>query len=299
MAIFFLIFSYVLWGLFPIYWKQLLHIPPIEVLCHRILWSFLFYGLTLFFMNFSSREKVQKIRSHLKLDPKLWGKLFLSSLMITSNWFLYIYAVNTDQILQGSLAYYISPLISVIVGNVFFHEFMPPRVRWALGFCGLGVLLLMFLPTILHHHPPHPPWLALSLAFSFFGYGFLKKSMPTPAVVSSFVEGLFFVLPSIYYIFWSPYSSLPNYTSHDWFLFVCGGIVTGLPLVFFSYAAQRLPFSTIGFFQYLSPTLQLMTAVFIYHEDFSLPKKAAFSFIWIGVGLYVSYLLSRRANISK
>jgi chloramphenicol-sensitive protein RarD len=245
-------------------------------------------------MSLSSKRKMNSMYETLKFNPNLWFKLFLSSVMITSNWGLYIYAVNSGQILQGSLAYYISPLLSVAVGSFFFKEDLKPRIRVALGFCALGVLILIFGQSILLAEMPRIPWLALALAFTFFGYGFIKKSITIPAVASSFIEGLFFVLPSAYFIFWGPTSTISFYTPRDWILFTVGGAVTGIPLVFFSYATQRLPLATVGFFQYLSPTLQLLTAVFIYSEDFNISKIVAFSCIWIGVGFYISHLMVNR-----
>lgn len=285
-----------MWGLFPIYWKQLAHISSFEILCHRVLWSFFFYGAAIVVLSLFSKEKKSEFILSLRFDRKLWLKLLLSSFLITGNWFLYIYAVNSGQILQGSLAYYISPLLTVLVGTLFFKEQMNSRVRLALSFCGLGVLLLIFGPSVLMGELPHVPWLALSLAFSFFGYGFIKKSVSVSPIVSSFIEGLFFILPSAYFIFFSPTTTLSAYTMHDWLYFIFGGAVTGLPLIFFSYGAQKLPMATIGFFQYLSPTLQLMTAVLIYSEDFGLYKIAAFSCIWIGVAFYVSQLLTGKGN---
>lgn len=293
MALTFLILCYLIWGLLPVYWKQLQHVAPLEVLFHRILWSFLFYGLIMMILHVFTKNKMTTAFESLKKDRKVWGKLFLSSFMITGNWFIYIYAVNSGQILQASLAYYISPLLSVVLGAVVYKEPLSRRTRWALGLCCMGVLLLMFGNSIARLEAPTVPWLALSLAVSFFIYGFVKKSVAMPAIASSFVEGLFFVVPSAYFIFFSPFSHLNSYTSLDWVLFMVGGVATGLPLYFFSYAAQKLPFSTIGFFQYLSPTLQLLTAVFIYSEDFSIQKIAAFSCIWLGVGFYVSQLLSK------
>lgn len=296
MALTFLILCYLIWGLLPVYWKQLQHIAPLEVLFHRILWSFLFYGLTMMILHLFSKNKMTAAFDSLRNNSKTWGKLFLSSFMITGNWFIYIYAVNSNQILQASLAYYISPLISVSVGALVYRETLSLRTRWALGFCTLGVFLLMFGQSIVNMDTPTVPWLAFSLAISFFIYGFVKKSLSMPAIASSFLEGLFFALPAAYFIFFSPNSTLHSYTNHDWVMFLIGGIATGLPLIFFSYAAQKLPFSSIGFFQYLSPTLQLLTAVFIYSEDFSLHKIAAFSCIWLGVGFYVSQLIKSQSS---
>lgn len=249
-------------------------------------------------MSLSSKNTLKMTYQSMKYDGRLWGKLFLSSLMITSNWFLYIYAVSSGQILQGSLAYYISPLLAVLVGTLFYDEPLSFRIRWALAFCGLGVLILIFGQSLWLGEKPNIPWLALSIGVTFFAYGFIKRSISINAIASSFIEGLFFVLPAVYFIFFSKYSTLPSYTIKDWILFVVGGAVTGIPLIFFSYAAQKLPFSTIGFFQYLSPTLQLLSAIFIYAEDFSAYKIIAFSCIWTGVGFYVSHLLKLKSSKS-
>lgn len=291
MAIWALILSYLCWGMFPVYWKQLAHISSAEILFHRILWSFFFYGFTMVAISLFSKRGKSAVWSS-NFDSKLWLKLLASSTLVTGNWFLYIYAVNSGQILQGSMAYYISPLIAVVVGALFYQEPISTLSKWALGFCALGVFILTFGNSIFLDQSMQVPWLALSLAFSFSGYGLIKKTISIPAITSSFIEGLYFVLPSIYFIFYSSNSTITSYTIHDWIYFIVGGAVTGIPLVFFSYASQRLPLATIGFFQYLSPTLQLLTALFIYSEDFNIIKILAFLCIWIGVGFYVYNLLT-------
>lgn len=298
MALASIILCYLLWGLFPIFWKQLSHISPIEILFHRILWSFFFYGLSMIAISLISKNGKSTVLSG-NYSGNLWLKLFVSSAMITSNWLLYIYAVNSGQILQGSLAYYLSPLISVLAGTLVFKEALNSRIRWALCFCGFGVLLLAIGGSLVSGHLPSIPWLALSLALTFSGYSLIKKTVRVPAITSSFIEGIFFIFPAIYFIFFSNISTISFYTAKDWVYFIAGGIVTGLPLVFFSYGAQRLPFATLGFFQYISPTLQLLTAVFIYAEEFNSTKIAAFSFIWIGVGIYIYNLVESPPHSSS
>lgn len=281
--------SYALWGLFPIYWHQLEHIHAHEILFHRIIWSFFFFLASYFVLFSRSTKKEQKSLNPFKeLGPKDVLRLFLSSALITTNWFLYIYAVNSHQVLQGSLAYYLSPLISILLGYFFYAEKMSRQIRFAFGFCSLGVLFLIAQTGEL-------PLLSLSLAITFSGYGFIKKKIKIHAIQSSLIESSFLIVPSIYLAFYSPFQSWNQFTMHDWLYLVFGGIVTGVPLILFSFSAQKVPLTTIGFFQYISPTLQFLSAIFFLSEPLSTAKLTAFIFIWLGAGIYL-YSLTRRAS---
>lgn len=279
--------SYALWGLFPLYWHQLEHIKAHEILFHRIIWSFLFFLITYFFLFSKSKGTEKRSLNPLKqLGPKDVLRLFISSVLITTNWFLYIYAVNSHQVLQGSLAYYLSPLISILLGYFFYSENMSRQIRWAFGFCSLGVLFLIAQTGEL-------PLLSLALALTFSGYGFIKKKIKIHAIQSSLIESSFLIVPSVYLAFYSPFQNWHLFTVHDWLLLTLGGIVTGVPIVLFSYSAQKVPLTTIGFFQYISPTLQFLSAIFFLNEVLSSEKLSSFAFIWIGAGIYL-YSLRRK-----
>lgn len=280
--------SYALWGFFPLYWQQLQHIKAHEVLFHRILWSFVFFAIIYFFLTFKSAVKNKKsFNPFRKLGPKNIISLILSSAFITTNWFLYIYAVNTHQVLQGSIAYYISPLLSIILGSLFYHEKMNVAVKWAFGFCCLGVFYLLLKTNEI-------PYLALVLALTFSGYGFIKKRIKIHAIESSLIESSFLIIPCIYLAFFSPFQSMSSFTFLDWFYLLLGGAITGIPIVLFSYSAQKVPLTTIGFFQYISPTLQFLSATLFLNETLTPAKLIAFIFIWIGAGIYLYSLAKNK-----
>lgn len=282
--------SYALWGLFPIYWYQLEHIHAHEILFHRIIWSFFFFLATYVILFARSKRKEQRSLNPFKeLGPKDVFRLFISSALITANWFLYIYAVNSHQVLQGSLAYYLSPLISILLGYFFYSESISLFIRWAFGFCSLGVLFMISQGGEL-------PLLSLALALTFSGYGFIKKKIKIHAIQSSLIESSFLIVPSFYLAFYSPFQSLAQFSTHDWIYLILGGIVTGVPIVLFSYSAQKVPLTTIGFFQYISPTLQFLSAIFFLREPLSQTKLIAFVFIWIGAGIYLYSLKHKRSS---
>lgn len=291
---FILALSYALWGFFPLYWHQLEHIKAHEILFHRIIWSFLFFAvsyLVLFYRanhSFHIKGNIKKpLNPFSELGVKDVLRLMLSSALITANWFLYIYAVNSHQVLQGSLAYYLSPLLSILLGAFFYLEKITLLVKWAFAFCALGVLLLLFQTNEI-------PFLSLALALTFSGYGFIKKRIKIHAIESALIESSFLIVPCIYLAFYSPFQNVNSFSNLDWFYLVLGGIVTGVPIILFSYSAQKVPLTSIGFFQYISPTLQFLSAVLFLNEFLSPAKMTSFIFIWIGAGIYIFSLAKRQ-----
>lgn len=272
--------SYALWGFFPIYWKLLGKFPALEVLAHRFIWSFLFY-LALFL--FRGGQPFARLRGIPRRDLKLSA---LATFTLAINWGCYIYAVQTGRILEGSLAYFINPLLNVVAGVVFFHETISPLLKIAVASATIGVLLKAGLAT-------EPPWLALILASSFCIYGILKKSLRSEATATSMLEGAFGFLPAMILALYLRSRSSFSINSQDCFLLMGSGIVTGLPLFLFSYAAQRVPYSLMGILQFIAPTLQFAVGVALYGEIFGWRDLAAFGFIWLGVSFYmVNQLLS-------
>jgi chloramphenicol-sensitive protein RarD len=266
--------SYALWGFFPLYWKLLGHRQPLEILSHRMVWSFVFYALM--FTGFSYRQFPSLI-SQSKRDLKLSA---LAATLLTVNWGIYIYAVNSGHVLEGSLAYFINPILNVAVGVLFFKEPFPLALKLSVAFAALGVLAKIWYTTGF-------PWISLVLAFTFCAYGVTKKLLRIPAMTSSVLEGAFGFLPAAVAIFYFSAQDPSPISTSTWFLFVMGGVVTGLPLFLFSYAAQRVPYSIMGMLQFIAPSLQFLVAVAVYHENFGFHDFVAFGFIWIGIFFYM------------
>ncbi|MFN8943067.1 MAG: EamA family transporter RarD [Pseudobdellovibrionaceae bacterium] len=266
--------SYFLWGFFPIYWKLLHDRGSLEILAHRFVWAFVFY-LFIFFL--SQKESIKLLR---QLHKRELGLGLLSTLLLAVNWGYYIYAVNSGQILEGSLAYFINPILNVVVGVLFFKEKLPLVLKISILLAAIGVVFKIYL------HPTFPS-VALILAFSFCFYGVVKKLSKAPAGLSSVLEGFFGFFPALIFLAVTSKTSLETTSNSHWVLFIGSGVVTGLPLFLFSYAAQRIPYSVMGMMQFIAPTLQMIVGVFMFHEAFTQSHLVSFAFIWAGVGLYV------------
>lgn len=268
--------SYMMWGFFPAYWKLLSSLSAPEVLAHRMLWSFVFYLLIFLLTSY------KQIPSLFQQSRRDWALSALASVLLALNWGIYIYAVNTGHILEGSLAYFINPILNVAIGVVFFKESFPLFLRLAVGFAALGVGAKVLLS-------PSFPWMSILLALTFCAYGITKKMLKIPARTSSVLEGTVGVLPAIAGIL---YFQLANTAPHSpliWFYLVMGGAVTGLPLFLFSYAAQRIPYSVMGMLQFIAPSLQFIVGVFIFNESFGSKELVTFGLIWVGISFYLFY----------
>ncbi len=268
--------AFVLWGLLPVYWKQLKSIPALEILAHRMFWSFiLLLGIKICLKNFTALITYFK-------NPRKLLPFVLGSALLGTNWFTYIFAINTNHIVDASLGYYINPLFSIALGLVFFREKLNP-VQWAAILCaviGVGYMTLQYGSV---------PWIALVLTFTFGSYGLLKKKTGLGSVDSLFLE-MFFLLPLTLVII---LPGLINNSSALYgpsllisFFLIATGAATALPIALFSAGAKRIPLSRIGFIQYLAPTLMLIIGVVTYGEAFTHVHKVSFSFIWFGLFLY-------------
>ena len=265
--------SYFFWGFFPIYWKLLKDRDSLEILSHRFIWAFVFY-LVIFI--FTQKDKLKMLQA---LHPRDWALGFLSALLLGVNWGFYIYAVNSGQILEGSLAYFLNPLLNVLIGVLFFHEKFSFPLQIATLFAAIGVILKIYI------HPTFPT-VALILAATFCAYGVTKKLSTIPAGLSSVLEGAFGLLPAIAFLFATASTHLQTASFQHWILFIGSGIVTGLPLFLFSYGAQRVPYSVMGMMQFIAPTLQMIVGIFLFHEEFTKSHIFSFTFIWLGVAFY-------------
>lgn len=268
------ILAYSSWGLLPIYWKFFAQIPAMEVLSHRILWSALFLVMVLW---------VQKRRSEFRQvwQAKKIGVLFTTSALLAFNWGLYIYGVNTDRVVETSLGYFINPLVNVLLGFLFLKERLHFGQQAAVGLASIGVAIFIWQFGAV-------PWIALALAFSFALYGLLRKMAAVAPLTGLAAETLLMTPVAIGLITYLNQTGNGHWGT-SWqltLLFIGCGVVTSFPLLWFNNAAQRLRLSTLGFFQYLAPSIQLMLGVFVYHEPFTSTHAITFGCIWTALLVY-------------
>ncbi|MFA5938967.1 MAG: EamA family transporter RarD [Sinimarinibacterium sp.] len=279
--------AYLIWGLFPIYWKLLQAVPAPQIMAHRIVWCAGFVALWL-----ALRDGFGWLRT---LSPRLLGLLATSALLIALNWWLYIWAVNAGHIVETSLGYFINPLVSVLMGVLILRERLNPAQWLAVGIAATGVLWLTW-------QSGRPPWIALALALSFGSYGLIRKVAVVPAVRGLAVESGLLFLPALAFLLWSEShgsGSFGHISLRTDALFVTSGLVTALPLVLFAIGARRIPLSMVGLLQYLAPSLQLACGVFLFGEVFTQSQAIGFGCIWLALGVYAGDSLWRvRRSVS-
>jgi chloramphenicol-sensitive protein RarD len=275
-GIFFALAAYFMWGIAPAYFKLIQQVPADEILTHRIIWSF-FFMLALISLG----RSWPKVRAACQNRKRLL-LLAVTALLIGSNWLLFIWAVNNHHMLEASLGYFINPLVNVLLGMLFLGERFR-RMQWvavALAFTGVLVQLWQFgsLPII-----------GLGLAFSFAFYGLLRKKIAIDAQTGMLIETLWLLPVAAAYLFLFADSPTSHLSANPWslnLLLVAAGIVTTVPLLCFTAAATRLRLSTLGFFQYLGPTLMFLLAVTFYGETVGQDKLVTFGFIWAALILF-------------
>jgi len=277
-GLFFALLAYGSWGLLPIYWKFFGGVPAVEVLCHRIVWS-----AVLLLGVLAVQERWGELRK-LWRSPRLIGTLTVTALLLSLNWGIYIYAVNANHVVETSLGYFINPLLSVLLGFVVLRERLN-RWQWlAVGLAGLGVLNFIW-------QFGNVPWIALSLAVSFALYGLLRKVTAVQPMVGLAVETVV-IAPVALALLGRGAIAGTSHFGESWtlsLLFMGCGLVTSLPLLWFTNAAHRLPLATLGFMQYIAPSLQLLLGVFLYHEPFTRTHAVSFGLIWAALAIYSTY----------
>ncbi|WP_371320221.1 EamA family transporter RarD [Chengkuizengella axinellae] len=272
--------AYILWGLLPIYWKWLEHVPAGEILAHRIVWSFVFVIAIIYLTKKSTAFRQQLI--DFWEYPKRIVPVLIAGVLISCNWFIYIWAVNHNQIVEASLGYYINPLLSVLLGVIVLREKLSNWQVAALVLAGIGVSILTF-------QHGEVPWLSIALALSFALYGLVKKLITLDSVFSLAIETTLVLPIALFYIAnlqGQETSSFLTLSTSTTILLICTGVATALPLLFFAEGLQRISLSLNGFFQYLAPTISLVLAVFIYQEPFTTVQLISFMFIWLGLILF-------------
>lgn len=281
---------YVAWGVFPVFWKAITGVPAVNVLAHRIVWSFVLLFIWVFFNNRKTFVSYMK-------QPKLLLRLGLAGFVISANWGIYIYAVASNQIVEAGLGYYINPLINVLLGYIFLKERLATMQKVAVVLALIGVAYF----TISYGKFP---WISLILATTFGLYGLLKKKANLESMPALTVETMMvfpFALAFLFYTSGSnpatPFFPPSLLTSS---LLILSGLITAIPLFWFAKSAQVIPLSTIGFIQYISPTLQLLLGIFIYGETFGVEYLICFAFVWAGLAFYIiSILKGKKVTIAK
>jgi len=284
-ALIFGVLAYVIWGLSPIYFKSIQNLPASEIIFHRIIWSALFCALFLLFY-----KQPQWWKPLLK-KPKYLLVLFCTGLMLSANWLLYVWAINNHYMLEASLGYYINPLLSVLLGTIVLKERMRKMQWFAVSLALIGVVIQIVLIGEL-------PWISLLLALSFASYGIIRKIVPINVLPGMVVETWILVPLALLWLWFNPSSMTLTdvfWSSHLIWLCILAGPLTLVPLILFNLAAKNLPYSTLGFLQYTSPTLVFLLAIFYFHETFSLEKLATFGFIWFALFVFSldTYLIRR------
>ena len=278
-GILFAAFSYILWGFLPLYWKALQHVPAWELLAHRILWSLVFMLVILLAMK-QLRGLPAQLKDLFSNKKRTLG-ITLASICITLNWGLYIWAVNTNNIVEASLGYYINPLVSILLGIIVLKEKLSLWQTISICIAGLGVLIL----TV---NFGSFPWIAIILAVSFGFYGLLKKMVQLGAVMGLTIETL--LLAPCALLFLSMVQTGENAAFGmdvmTTLLLIGAGVATAVPLLLFASGAKRIPLSMVGLLQYLAPTISLILGVFLYNEPFTKIHLIAFMCIWAALTIY-------------
>lgn len=281
---YFAIGAFGIWGLVTIFWNQFGEIAATELLAHRVIWCFVFVsGLLTYQQRFAWITALAS-------QPKILGWLALSSILIGINWFLFIWAVTNEHIVETSLGYFINPLVKMLIGAIFFKEILSKPQWLAVGIVAIAVSFLTYSHGSL-------PWIALTLAMSFALYGAIRKTVDVGASEGVAFENLVFVPIAIGYLIWLSNNGGSNIGLDQpkiSLLLILSGIITAVPLILFAKAARLIPLSTVGIIQFLAPSIQLLVGVTLYNEPFKQVEMIGFGLIWLAVTIYVTDNLRKR-----
>jgi chloramphenicol-sensitive protein RarD len=270
--------AFLIWGFVPIYFKAIGHVPALEVLAHRVVWT-----LAILIVLVAALGRMGEVVASLTNRRRL-GILLITTVLVSSNWLIFIWAIQQELLLEASLGYYINPLVNVLLGVVFLSERLNGRQAVSITLAAIGVgVMIVGIGTV--------PWVALGLAGTFGFYALVRKKAEVDPLIGLLSETLLLLPAAALYLIWL--SSIGPGTGafgpHDWttsILLICSGLVTGTPLVLVMYGAQRLTLSSIGLMQYLAPSIHFGLALLVYGEAFSLTHLVTFLFIWAGLALY-------------
>ena len=279
--------GYIGWGLFPLYWTLLNHVPASEVLLHRMLWSM---PVLLLLVMLSQRR-----RSQFKDALRSWHELrwlAVSSLVICANWGIYIWAVANHRVVEASMGYFLTPLLNVLAGVVVFRENLNRLNIAAILFAAAGVAYYVLTTATV-------PWVGIAVGISFAAYGLMRKQMKTNAVPGLLVEILLLLPFTLALLLWQQFRGEAMFLHHNWntdLLLILGGPITIIPLAFFTAGTRMLPMTTVGILFYVTPSLQFLSGVLLLGESFNFDKLLGFIGIWIGLAIFSYSLLTKRES---
>ncbi len=268
--------AFALWGLFPMYWHLLEAIPAQEIITHRIVWSVVF--LVPLVTYYKCGGEVKEAMSH----PSTFLRSFISGALVAGNWYLYVWAVNSGQVLETSLGYYINPLMNVLTGAIFLRERMNRTQMFSIALATFGVLGMVIAYG-------QVPWIALGLATLFAAYVLLRKAVKVNALPGLFIETSMVMPFAAGWLIWQGYhglGALGHVPLSTTILVLCTGAVTSIPLLCFGYAARNLRLTTVGILQYITPTLAFIQGVFLFNETVSTGRMLTFGCIWLALIIY-------------
>lgn len=280
--------AYLTWGILPLYLILVSAVPAVEFVAWRIVWT-----LPLCLLIAGLRHQLPEILAALR-DPRIMLTLTASAALIGVNWLVYIWAIQTGEVYAASLGYYINPLINVLLGTLLLGERLSARGLTAVGVAAAGIALLLggALTTL---------WISLTLALSFGSYGLLRKRVPVGALPGLTIESLILLAPAIGVAAWYAASPVGSSFGHDWelsLLIMLGGALTAIPLWLFAVAARRMAYSTLGFVQFLAPTIVFILGLTVFHKPLLPVQLAAFVTIWIAIAIFVWDLRANRTPIA-
>jgi chloramphenicol-sensitive protein RarD len=281
--------AYLCWGLFPIFWKQLHDVDALQVIAHRIVWSFFTLLISIALLSRITAFRKSAFSTRLILT------YVAAAVLIGINWMIYVWGVNSGHIVETSLGYFINPLFSVLFGVVFFKERLRLWQWIPIGIATCGVLFLSFSVGTF-------PWIAISLAISFSLYGLVKKIAPLNPLFGMTLETGLLLIPALIFLFYLESGNEGAFLHSGIktsFLLFLAGIITTVPLLLFASAAQKIPLSLIGVLQYMAPSLQLICGVFIYHESFSSNQFIGYGIIWFALIIFATDGFLNFKQVSK
>jgi chloramphenicol-sensitive protein RarD len=281
--------AFLCWGLFPLYFHAIGEVPSLQILAHRMLWSLLFLVIVL-------AVRRQWAWLNLLRQPRIAGSFVASAVLLSINWLIYIWAVNNGHVIEASLGYFINPLVNISLGYLLLKERLR-RAQWmAIGVAALGVAWLTWQAGTV-------PWIALALAVSFGGYGLLRKTAALGALEGLSFETMVLFPVAAAYVAWltvhgqNAFINTESDTTR--LLLMAAGPITAIPLLLFASGARQIPLSVLGLLQYLSPTLQFLLGVWIFHEAFTAVRLVGFALIWLALALFAVEGLLRRPAPAK
>ncbi len=280
--------AYVLWGVLPFYWKAVGEVSALSILCYRVLWSFVFMLIVLLITKKLPRFWCE-VREIIKNKKRLLA-IIMAAILITANWFIFIFSVSSGKVIDASLGYYINPLVNVVLATVILKERLGRGELIACLLATVGVVLLAI-------QSGQMPWSSLAMAVTFSLYGLIKKTASVSSLTGLTIEtAIMAPLAFIYLVFYSSEGFMAFDLKIN-ILLIGAGVVTAIPLFLFAEAAKNISYILVGFLQYIAPTLMLIAAIWQFGETFSTPQMIAFSFIWLGILIFTgTSVLSLRKN---